>query len=231
MINFFILSASRHGTPARPLPTALPDRRGKLNQQSPKNGDYPTRWIGWTSDGFHPALVDRHYQSLYRFAYSLAPTEADANDLTQERFLRGTQKGGQLHNSAKVKSWLFTTLYRLFLNRRRHVTRFPHDELSGVELKLPSISSEAVRSLESSEVMSALRKIDETFRAPLVFFCLEDHSYQEIVTILEIPEGTVMSRLWRGKAMLREKMKDRPVARPVSNIIPMQSPSRKEARS
>jgi RNA polymerase sigma-70 factor (ECF subfamily) len=79
--------------------------------------------------------------------------------------------------------------------------------------------------------MSALRKIDETFRTPLVFFCLEDHSYQETVTILEIREGTVMSRLWRGKAMLREKMKDRPVARPVSNIIPMQSPSRKEARS
>jgi DNA-directed RNA polymerase specialized sigma24 family protein len=100
-----------------------------------------------------------------------------------------------------------------------------------VELKLPSISSEAVRSLEASEVMSVLREIDETFRAPLVFFYLEDHSYQEIVTILEIREGTVMSRLWRGKAMLREKMKDRPVTRPGSIIIPMQSPSRKKARS
>ncbi len=177
------------------------------------------------------ALVDRHYQGLYQFAYSLAHTEADASDLTQETFLRWAQKGGQLRDSAKVKSWLFTTLYRLFLNRRRHVTRFPHDELSGVALKLPSISSEAVRSLEASEVMSALREIDETFRAPLVLFYLEDHSYQEIATILEIPEGTVMSRLWRGKALLREKLKDRPVARPVSNIIPMQSPSRKEARS
>ena len=177
------------------------------------------------------ALVDRHYQGLYQFAYSLSHTEADASDLTQETFLRWAQKGGQLRDSAKVKSWLFTTLYRLFLNRRRHVTRFPHDELSDVELKLPSISSEAVRSLEASEVMSALREIDETFRAPLVLFYLEDHSYQEIAAILEIPEGTVMSRLWRGKALLREKMKDRPVVRPVSNFIPMQSPPRKEARS
>ena len=177
------------------------------------------------------ALVDRHYQGLYQFAYSLAHSEADASDLTQETFLRWAQKGGQLRDSAKVKSWLFTTLYRLFLNRRRHVTRFPHDELSDVESKLPPISSEAVRSLEASEVMSALREIDETFRAPLVLFYLEDHSYQEIAAILEIPEGTVMSRLWRGKALLREKMKDRPVARPVSNIIPMQFPIPKEARS
>ena len=177
------------------------------------------------------SLADRHYQGLYQFAYSLSHTEANASDLTQETFLRWAQKGSQLRETAKAKSWLFTTLYRLFLNRRRHVTRFPHDQLSDVELKLPSISSEAVRSLKASEVMSALREIDETFRAPLVLFYPEDHSYQEIAAILEIPEGTVMSRLWRGKALLREKMKDRPVARPVSNIIPMQSPPRKEARS
>ena len=177
------------------------------------------------------ALVDRYYQGLYQFAYSLAHSEADACDLTQETFLRWAQKGGQLRESAKAKSWLFTTLYRLFLNRRRHVTRFPHDELSGVESKLPSVHSEAVRSLEASEVMSALREIDEIFRAPLVLFYLEDHSYREIAAILNVPEGTVMSRLWRGKALLREKMKDRTAARPVSNIIPMQSPQRKEARS
>jgi len=177
------------------------------------------------------ALVDTHYRGLYQFAYSLAHSEADASDLTQETFLRWAQKSGQLRDTSKAKSWLFTTLYRLFLNRRRHVTRFPHDELSDAESRLPSISSEAVRSLEASEIMSALKEIDETFRAPLMLFYLEDHSYQEIAAILGVPEGTVMSRLYRGKALLREKMKDRQVARPVSNIIPMQSPQRKEARS
>ena len=176
------------------------------------------------------ALVDTHYRGLYQFAYSLVHSEADASDLTQETFLRWAQKSGQLRDTSKSKPWLFTTLYRLFLNRRRHVTRFPHDELSDVESRLPSISSDAVRSLEASEVMSALKEIDETFRAPLMLFYLEDHSYQEIAAILEVPEGTVMSRLYRGKALLRDKMKDRQVARPLSNIIPMQSPKRKEAR-
>jgi RNA polymerase sigma-70 factor, ECF subfamily len=168
------------------------------------------------------ALVDTYYRGLYQFAYSLAHHEADASDLTQETFLR---------EASKAKAWLFTTLYRLFLNRRRHLTRFPHDELSDAETKLPPIPSDAVRSLEASEVMSALREIDETFRIPLVLFYLEDHSYHEIAAILEVPEGTVMSRLWRGKALLRDKMKDRRTARPVSNIIPMHTPQRKEARS
>lgn len=177
------------------------------------------------------ALVDSHYRGLYQFALSLAHSEADASDLTQETFLRWAQKGAQLREAGKVKSWLFTTLYRLFLNRRRHVTRFPHDELSDAESKLPPIQSDAVRSLEASEVMSALREIDETFRAPLVLFYLEDHSYQEIAAILDVPEGTVMSRLWRGKAQLREKMKDRQTVRPATNIIPMHSPKRKEATS
>jgi RNA polymerase sigma-70 factor (ECF subfamily) len=176
-------------------------------------------------------LVDTHYRGLYQFAYSLAHSEADASDLTQETFLRWAQKSGQLRDTTKAKSWLFTTLYRLFLNRRRHVTRFPHDELSDAETKLPPVDSNAVRSLEASEVISALQEIDETFRAPLVLFYLEDHSYQEIAAILNVPEGTVISRLWRGKALLRDKMKDRSEGRPANNIIPMQSPKRKEARS
>ncbi|MDB6070778.1 MAG: polymerase, sigma-24 subunit, subfamily [Verrucomicrobiales bacterium] len=177
------------------------------------------------------ALVDSHYKGLYQFACSLAHSEADASDLTQETFLRWAQKGSQLREAAKAKSWLFTTLYRLFLNRRRHLTRFPQDDLGEAENRLPPIQSDAVRSLEASEVMGALREIDETFRAPLVLFYLEDHSYHEIAAILDIPEGTVMSRLWRGKALLRDKLKDRPAVQPAGNIIPMQTPKRKEARS
>ena len=177
------------------------------------------------------ALVDTHYRGLYQFAFSLAHSEADASDLTQETFLRWAQKSSQVRDLSKSNSWLFTTLYRLFLNRRRHSARFPHDELSDAESRLPSIDSDAVRSLEASEVMSALREIDETFRAPLVLFYLEDHSYQEISAILHVPQGTVMSRLWRGKALLRDKMQDRQKVVPRSKVIPMPSPSQKRKES
>jgi RNA polymerase sigma-70 factor (ECF subfamily) len=151
-------------------------------------------------------LVETHYRGLYQFALSLAHSEADASDLTQETFLRWAEKGSQLRDAAKAKSWLYTTLYRLFLNRRRHVTRFPHDELSEVESALPSVESDAVRNMEGADVMEALSQIDEVFRTPLTLFYLEDHSYQEIAEILDVPPGTVMSRLWRGKALLRAKL-------------------------
>jgi RNA polymerase sigma factor (sigma-70 family) len=176
-----------------------------------------------------PQLVETHYRGLFQFALSLARTEADAADLTQETFLRWAEKGSQLREASKAKSWLYTTLYRQFLSRQRHVTRFPHDELSDAESRLPVVESDAVRSMEGSEVMAALAQIDEVFRAPLVLFYLEDHSYQEIAEILDVPPGTVMSRLWRGKALLRARLEDRPAGRSPNRVIPINDPLRKEA--
>ena len=69
-----------------------------------------------------PQLVETHYRGLYQFALSLARAEADAADLTQETFLRWAEKGSQLRDASKAKSWLYTTLYRQFLSRQRHVT-------------------------------------------------------------------------------------------------------------
>jgi len=174
-------------------------------------------------------LVETHYRGLYQFALSLARSEADAADLTQETFLRWAEKGAQLRDRTKAKSWLYTTLYRLFLNRQRHVARFPHDELSDVESKLPAVESGAVRSMEGNEVMAALAQIDEVFRAPLVLFYLEDHSYHEIAEILGVPAGTVMSRLWRGKALLRAKLDDGAAGRKEFKVIPINQKLRKEA--
>ena len=178
-----------------------------------------------------PQLVDNHYRGLFQFAMSLARSEADAADLTQETFLRWAEKGGQLREAGKAKSWLYTTLYRLFLGRQRHLTRFPHDELGDAETRLPVVEPEAVRSMEGAEVMAALEEIEEVFRAPLVLFYLEDHSYQEIAEILDVPPGTVMSRLWRGKALLRAKLEDTVSGRGRGGrrIVALPKPKKKEA--
>src|SRR5689334_17087959 len=74
-------------------------------------------------------LVDAHYEGLYRFAYSLTHTEADARDLVQDTFARLASKGGQLKSIAKAKSWLFTTLYRAFVDAHRQQARHPKVDL------------------------------------------------------------------------------------------------------
>src|SRR6184192_1865664 len=99
------------------------------------------------SDDFEQ-IVSQHYEPLYRFAFSLTRTEADACDLTQQTFYIWATKGHQLRDRSKVKSWLFTTLHREFLETRRRQTRFPHYELGQVESQLPSISPARVNQLD-----------------------------------------------------------------------------------
>lgn len=149
-------------------------------------------------------LADTYYEGLYRFALSLSKSEADACDLTQQTFYLWATKGHQLRDKSKVKSWLFTTLHREFLGRRRRETRFPHHEVSAVEGELPAIDPKIVNQLDASTMMEAMYSIDESFRAPLVLFYMQDHSYLEIAAILNIPTGTVMSRISRAKDQLRQ---------------------------
>lgn len=150
-------------------------------------------------------LVDRQYAPLYRFGLTLAKSEAEAADLTQQTFFLWASKGHQLRDRNKAKSWLFTTLYREFLNKRRHDIRFPHIELDEMNENDVAVSPN-VNALDSTVVVEALRELEEPFRAVLTLFYLEQFSYQEIAEVLDIPIGTVMSRLSRGKAQLRQRL-------------------------
>jgi len=150
--------------------------------------------------------VSSFYEPLYGFAYSLSGNENDACELTQETFARLIAKSGQVRDESKVKSWLFTTLYRVFLGWKNRERRLPHFEISSVEHELPSIAAELVDTMEHDAVREALFKIDERYRVPLMLYYLEEHSYEEIAKLLEIPIGTVMSRLSRAKALMRESL-------------------------
>jgi RNA polymerase sigma-70 factor (ECF subfamily) len=148
------------------------------------------------------SLVAQHYSSLYRFAYSLTQAEADACDLTQQTFYIWATKGHQLRDSRKVKTWLFTTLHREFLESRRRHTRFPHYELDQMDCELPSISPPGANQLDAKDVTVALGRVDSIYQAPVALFYLKECSYKEIAEILEIPMGTVKSRIARGIAQL-----------------------------
>jgi len=163
-------------------------------------------------------VVNAHYEPLYRFAFSLAAQEAEARDLTQETFAQLARKAHQIQDRAKIKSWLFTTLYRAFVDSHRQKTRHPHVEVDASEGELPVTLPNAGERLDAALALQALEQVPEVYRAPLTLFYLEQHSYLEIAEILDVPPGTVMSRISRGRALLRQLMEDKP-----RNIVPFET--------
>ncbi len=163
-------------------------------------------------------LIDAHYQALYRFAYSLAKNPDAAADLVQQTFCIWAQKGHQLKDRSKAKTWLFTTLYREYLAIARRGQRFVDSSADDIEYQLPAHQDDNARALDGKHAIALLGQLDETFRAPLTLFYIQQHSYKEIAEILEVPIGTVMSRISRGKKQLREKMLTTPSGE-VSNVI------------
>jgi len=153
-------------------------------------------------------LVDLYYPSLYRFAYSLTRQESDACDLTQETFYIWATKGHQVRDESKVKSWLFTTLHREYLQRFRRSSRFPQVEIGAAEPELPEIAAISLERLDRSSILGALGQIDENFKSVIALFYLEDYSYPEIAEILDIPLGTVKSRISRGIGQLQALLVD-----------------------
>jgi RNA polymerase sigma-70 factor, ECF subfamily len=155
------------------------------------------------------SLVASYYQPLYRFAWSLSKSPDDAADLTQQAFLIWVEKGHTLRDPDKVKSWLFTSLYREFLrqNRRGQMVTSIDQELLETRQDMDLVSS--VRQMEGAEAMEALQKLDPVHREPLTLFYVEQLAYREIAEVLDIPIGTVMSRLARGKAQLKAMLSDK----------------------
>jgi RNA polymerase sigma-70 factor (ECF subfamily) len=159
---------------------------------------------------YEPAVA-AFYEALYAFGYSLAGNADDASELTQETYCRLLTKGGQLRDPSKVKSWLFTTLYRVFLGWKQRRARLPHFEIGSVEGELPVITPAEVDVLRDDAIREALLELEEHHRTPLILYYLDDHSYEEIAGILDVPIGTVMSRLSRAKALLRQRLAARAV--------------------
>ena len=153
-------------------------------------------------------LVQQHYRGLYQFAFSLTRKEAEARDLTQQTFYVWATKGHQLRDASKVKTWLFSTLHREFLKTKRKQKRFPHVELEEAAHDMPTVSPTVVSQLDGATVLQALAGVEEIYQAPLALFYLEDYSYKEIAEILEVPLGTVQSRIARGRVEMRKVLSD-----------------------
>lgn len=173
-------------------------------------------------------LVDAHYAPLYRFALSLTKSPSDAGDLTQQTFFIWAKQGHALREAGKAKAWLFTTLYREFLRGRRRSERVSAlEELGPVESDPPAPEVDVVTGMDAGLVVEALQEVDETYRVPLTLFYLQELSYKEIAEMLEVPIGTVMSRLSRGKAQLRAALARKEAGRAGKVVAFTQAPGRK----
>ncbi len=167
-------------------------------------------------------LVDAYYQALFRFAVSLTRDADRAADLVQQTFCIWATKGSQLRDRTKAKTWLFTTLHREFLGQRRRAERFPEEELDErTAAATVAPENDADRQMDAQRALELLGSLDEAYRAPVSLFYLQQHSYKEIAEILDIPIGTVMSRLSRGKEILRRQMTAAPSSVP-KNVLQLE---------
>lgn len=149
-------------------------------------------------------LVEEHYSLLYRFAYRLSGSAADAEDLAQQTFLTAQARWSQLRNREHVRGWLCTILRNAFLK-----SRTDHSGSPQVSLELTAEPAEAEPEeplVETEELQAALQELPEDFRSVIVLFYFGEMSYKAIAEQLELPIGTVMSRLARGKSWLRRRL-------------------------
>lgn len=151
--------------------------------------------------GLHD-LIDAHYQALYRYAFRLSGSSSDAEDLTQEAFGKALTRLSQLREPDKARGWLFRILRNGYLRRIRDEKRHRIVPLDAVG-DVPERPADTMPDLDPARLQVALNELDESFRTPIILYYFEEFSYKDIAEQMELPIGTVMSRLARAKAYLR----------------------------
>src|SRR6478736_6169190 len=154
--------------------------------------------------GLHQ-LIDAHYEALYRYGYRLSGSAADAEDLTQEAFCKAQAQLSTLRDPERAKPWLFSILRNAYLHRARSDRAHRQVPLDAVG-DLPDDPPPDVPDIGPEELQRALNDLPEGFRTPVILFYFEDMSYRDIAEQMDLPIGTVMSRLARAKTHLRDRL-------------------------
>jgi len=167
--------------------------------------------------------VLEHMASLYSGALRMTRSPADAEDLVQETYLKAYRSWHSYQQGTNLKAWLYRILTNTFINSYRSKKRKPEqtdlDEvedlylyrrLGGLEAAAASRSAEdeVMDLFTDSEVKAALENLSEQFRMAVLLADVEGFSYKEIAEILDVPIGTVMSRLHRGRKALQKALFD-----------------------
>jgi len=162
-----------------------------------------------------------HLDSLYRTAYSMTKNAGDAEDLVQDTYLRAYQFFDQFQGGTNARAWLFRILTNLYINTYRRRTREPervsYDELEDFFLynRLndantthtgDSPEARVVQQVQVEAIREAIERLPDEYREAVILADLNEFSYQEISDILQIPIGTVRSRLSRGRRLVQKAL-------------------------
>lgn len=158
---------------------------------------------------------------LYAAAMRMTRNPADAADLVQETFVKAFGSWSSFTQGTNLKAWLYRILTNTYINIYRKKQREPYQgtideledwQLGGAESTTATLGrsaeAEAIDRMPASVVKDALQQVPEDFRLAVYFADVEGFAYQEIAEIMKTPIGTVMSRLHRGRRMLRELLAD-----------------------
>ena len=165
-----------------------------------------------TGDPFAEEALS-YVDSLYGTALRLTRRAADAEDLVQDTYLKAFRSASQFKRGTNLKAWLFTILHNTFLNMRRHDGRNPVDVDSeaveqAADLRASQQTPEQLlmRATLGVDLQAALDSLPGAFRQAVWLRDVEEFSYAEIAKMVDVPIGTVMSRISRGRRMLYERL-------------------------
>lgn len=158
-----------------------------------------------------------HIQAMYNFAHRLTYDEDDAKDLVQDTFMKSYRFINSFHQGTNAKAWLFRIMKNSFINDFRKKSKQPskvdYQEVEGFynsegtqKSATTDLRIDTVKNLIGDEISNALSSLDVDFRTVIILCDLEGFTYEEMAKILDIPIGTVRSRLHRARNLLKEKL-------------------------
>lgn len=160
-----------------------------------------------------------HINSMHNFAYRLTFDEDDANDLVQDTYLKAFRFIDSFQKGTNAKAWLFRILKNSFINDYRKKSKEPakvdyqdvetYYNSDDVDRQItPDLRVESLQDMIGDEISNALNSLDVDFRTVIILADLEEFKYDEMAKILDIPIGTVRSRLHRARNLLKEKLSE-----------------------
>jgi len=195
----------------------------EMGGDMPEKGNKPEETVDPKVKAEKDAQFEKEFMpligSLYNFAYRLTLDEDDANDLVQETYLKAYRFFDSYEQGTNAKAWLFRILKNSFINDFRKKSKQPSkvdyqevesfynsddvDENITVDLRV-----ESLQDMIGDEIANALNSLAVDFRTIIILCDLEGFTYEEMAKILDIPIGTVRSRLHRARNLLKEKLKE-----------------------